>query len=92
MGDIVKTDGVLDGDPRIEGRRISVLQVADMVVSGDHTPEYVADQLDLSLAAVHEALAYYYRHPDEMDELRAKDEALKADLEDLSNAPRPPKQ
>lgn len=89
---IVKTDGVLDGDPRIEGRRISVLQVADMVLGGDHTPEFVADQLGLSLAEVHEALAYYYRHPDEMDALRAKDEATKADLEDLSNAPRRQKQ
>jgi uncharacterized protein (DUF433 family) len=92
MSEIVETDGVLDGDPRIAGRRISVLQVADMVVGGAHTPEYVADQLDLSLADVHEALAYYYRHPDEMDAIRAKDEALKADLEELSNAPRPPNQ
>jgi uncharacterized protein (DUF433 family) len=92
MSGIVRTEGVLSGDPRIEGRRISVLQVADMVVDGDHPPEYVADQLDISLADVHEALAYYYRHPDEMDELRAKDEALETDLEELSNAPRKQRQ
>ncbi|PSP71910.1 hypothetical protein BRC86_13860 [Halobacteriales archaeon QS_3_64_16] len=87
MSDVVTTESVLDGTPRLDGHRISALQIADMVVDSARTPEYVADQLDLSLANTHEPLAYYYRHPDEMDALRAKDEALKAELDELSNAP-----
>lgn len=82
---IVKTDDVLGGDPRIEGRRVSVLQIADLVL-GDHAPEDVADQLDLSLADVHEAMAYYYTHPDEMRALR-RDEDLEAELRERSDAP-----
>lgn len=86
---VVKTPEVLGGDPRLEGHRISVLQVADLVVA-DHSAETVADQLGLSLAEVHEAMAYYYSHPDEMDELRARDEELEAELADRSDAPRKP--
>lgn len=83
---VVTTDDVLGGDPRLEGRRITVLQVADLVLD-DHAPEYVADQLDLSLADVHEAMAYYYNHPDEMRELRREDENLEAELRERSDAP-----
>lgn len=37
---------------------------------GGHTPAYTADQFDISLAEVHEALSYYYAHFDEMREDR----------------------
>lgn len=57
MPEIVTTENVLGGEPRLEGRRISVLQVADMVLDAGRSPEYVADQLGISLAAVHTALA-----------------------------------
>jgi uncharacterized protein (DUF433 family) len=81
MVDIVSTDGVLGGKPRLAGRRISVLQVAEMVLDDTLAPEAVADQLDCTLAEVHAALTYYYEHPAEMDELRehrtARDEALR---------------
>lgn len=86
---VVKTPEILGGDPRLEGHRISVLQVADLVLA-DHSPETVADQLGLSLAEVHEAMAYYYSHPEEMDELRARDEELEAELAGRSEAPRKP--
>lgn len=85
---IVKTPGVLAGEPRLEGRRISVLQIADMVLDGGHQPEYVADQLDVPLAEVHEALAYYYNHPDEMDDLRAAHAEFEEKLRELSDAPK----
>lgn len=74
---IVATEDLMGGEPRLEGRRITVLQVAVPVTEG-HEPEYVADQLDLSLGEVHEALAYFYNHPEEMDALREK----YVDLED----------
>jgi len=66
---IVSDDAVLHGQPRIEGTRVGVLHVYDMVVSGAE-PAEVADSLDLSLGRVYEALAYYYDNPEEMRTLR----------------------
>lgn len=87
MVDIVRTDGVLGGKPRLEGRRISILQIADMVLEADLSPEYVADQLGISLAEVHAALAYYYEHPDEMDEIRERNEQLDKKLRERAVTP-----
>ncbi|WP_254543673.1 DUF433 domain-containing protein [Halomarina pelagica] len=86
---VVSTPNVLGGDPRLEGRRISVLQVADLVLAG-HGPEHVADQLGITLAEVHEAMAYYYNHPDQMEAVREAYEDLEADLAERSNAPHAP--
>ena len=62
MVEIVRAEGVLGGAPRIEGTRVGVLHVYELVV-GDNPPANVADQLDRSLAEVHSALAYYHEHP-----------------------------
>lgn len=87
MVDIVRTEGVLGGEPRLEGHRISVLQVADMVLDAGHPPEYVADQLSLTLAEVHAALSYYYENPDEMEALRARHAELEEQLADRASTP-----
>lgn len=92
MSEIVRTEGVLGGEPRLAGHRISVLQVADMVIKGDRSPEYVADQLDLSLADVHTALAYYYDNPEEMDAIRRRHRELDEELQAASSAPEPAEQ
>lgn len=70
MDGIVSTDDTLGGEPRLEGRRVSVRQIAEMVIDGGTSPATVADQLDLSLAEVHLALAYHYDNPDEMAAVR----------------------
>lgn len=70
MAKIVRTDAILGGEPRIEGTRIGVLHVYELVVEGDHEPAVVADQLDLSLGEVYSALAYYHEHPEEMRDVR----------------------
>lgn len=92
MSEIVRTDGVLGGEPRLAGHRISIVQVADMVIKGDHSPEYVADQLNLTLADVHTALAYYYGNPEEMDAVRRRHRELDAELDAISSAPEPAEQ
>jgi len=89
MPDIVRTEDVLSGKPRIDGRRISVLQIADMILEADHSPAFVADQLSLSLAEVHTALAYYYGNPDEMEEIRKRHEELETKLAERSLPPDP---
>jgi uncharacterized protein (DUF433 family) len=66
---IVREETILGGDPRIDGARIAVHHVYEPAIDGGHAPADVADQLDLSLGDVHEALAYYYNHPEEMREV-----------------------
>lgn len=65
---ITRDEDILGGEPRIEGTRVGVRHVATKVIDGDRSPAYVADQLDVSLASVYGALAYYY---DNLEELRA---------------------
>lgn len=70
MDGIVKTDGVMGGQPRIEGRRISVLQIYEWVNEEGMSPETVSSEFDLSLADVHLALSYYYDNVDGMEDRR----------------------
>ncbi|WP_227379106.1 DUF433 domain-containing protein [Haladaptatus halobius] len=53
---ITRDDDVLGGEPRIEGTRIGVRPIVARVIDTSQSPVYVADQLDLALAEVFEAL------------------------------------
>ncbi len=84
---IVRTPGVVGGEPRIADRRI---RVRDIVAARDlrgHSPEEIAGSVypDLTLAQVYAALAYYEDHRDEIDQT-AVSEASKA-AEFLSKHP-----
>jgi uncharacterized protein (DUF433 family) len=68
---IVSDEDVMGGEPRIEGRRITVRQVAEWVEDRGLDARTVADRHDLDVAAVYRALAYYHEHPEEMAEVRA---------------------
>lgn len=70
MEGIVKTPDVMGGEPRLDGRRISVRQIVELVIDGGNAPADVADQLDISLSEVHLALAYHYANPEEMAAIR----------------------
>lgn len=76
MEGIVATDDVMGGEPRLEGRRIAVRQIAALVIDGGDPPAEVADQLDISLSEVHLALAYYYDNPEEMADVRERHHKL----------------
>lgn len=87
---IVATDDVMGGEPRIEGRRITVLQVADLVEGSGLSAQSVADRYDLDVADVYQALVYYHEHPSEMAEIRRKrqravDDALDAGMVSLAD-------
>lgn len=73
---IVKTDGVLGGDPRIEGHRIGVFHVYQRYVDGGDTPEEIATSYEITVAAVHAALAYAFSNTDEMREIEARNREL----------------
>lgn len=58
------------GVARVEGTRITVIDVYKHVVEFGKDPATVSDEFDISMGEVHEALAYYYNHPDEMQKER----------------------
>lgn len=80
MSDIVSTDDVLGGAPRIAGRRIGVHHVAGRVIDAGEPPERVAAEYDLDLADVHRALVYYYDHPEEMRRVRRERSTVPEEL------------
>lgn len=85
---ITRDEGVLGGEPRIEGTRIGVRHVAARVIDGGRSPAHVADQFDISLSAVYEALSYYYSHIEEMRELERENGAAFDRVRDRSLKPK----
>lgn len=63
---IVRDEDVMDGEPRIEGRRVTVLRIKELVEERGLPAVDVADMHDLDVADVYAALTYYYEHPEEM--------------------------
>ncbi len=91
MDGIVRTPDVLGGEPRLEGRRISVRQIAELVVDGGTPVGEVADQLEIPRSDIHRALAYYYENPEEMAEMRERRrEALATLREEAIEPPETP--
>jgi uncharacterized protein (DUF433 family) len=72
---IVETADVLGGDSRIEGTRIGVGHVYQRYVDGGDSPEAVAASYELSVAAVHAALAYAFGNPRQMREIEVQNRA-----------------
>jgi Protein of unknown function (DUF433). len=90
MATIVATPDTLNGEPRIAETRIGVLDIAELVLDGGYTPADTADQLDLEVAAVYHALAYYHDHAERMRELRREQRDTEAAL--AQEALQPPTQ
>ena len=57
---IARSPGICDGRPRIDGTRISVMQIAVWHKMGMKPEEIVAEIPHLTLGQVYAALAYYY--------------------------------
>lgn len=72
----IVVDDVLGGEPRIRGRRISVLYIYDRVEGRGLEPRTVADRHDLDVADVYHGLAYYHDNPDEMRTVRQRREEI----------------
>jgi len=62
MTSIVRDDDIRSGSPRIEGTRITVLDVKRRVVDNDEDPHVVAGEYGLSAGDIFYALSYYYDH------------------------------
>jgi uncharacterized protein (DUF433 family) len=89
MDGIVRSEDVMGGEPRLEGRRVSVRQIAELVIDGGTSPAHVADQLDVPRSDVHLALAYHYANPEEMARVRERHrEAMRNAREHAISPPR----
>ncbi|MFC5367925.1 DUF433 domain-containing protein [Salinirubrum litoreum] len=84
---IVRDDGVLGGEPRIDGTRIGVRHIVGRIVDGEQSPASVADNLEISLAAVHEALSYYEDNTEEIRALEAESRAAFDRIDGLEPKP-----
>ena len=82
MREIVRTDDVLGGDPRLERTRVGVVHVKERIDAGDEAAQIAADY-DIGLADVFAALAYYYDNPDVMDGVERRRESF---VEEISLA------
>ena len=64
---IEQTNHVRGGKPRLAGTRLAVADIVIMNLRLGMAPEQIADKHQVSLAAVHAALAYYYDHRADID-------------------------
>ena len=87
MSKIVSTDGVMGGQPRIEGRRISVVQIVEWIQEEGMEPETVTTEFDLDLADVYRALTYYYDNVDELRTYRERRERRRRESADQHPSP-----
>lgn len=87
---IVHDEAVLGGEPHVEGTRVGVRHVAEGVVDRGRSPAHVADQLDLSLAEVYEALSYYYANVEEIRDAERENEVAAERARDGSLKPKEP--
>lgn len=67
---VARIEQDLLSEPHVSGRRISVLQIYELVEEAHETPRAVADRYDLDVADIYHALAYYYDHPRQMANVR----------------------
>jgi uncharacterized protein (DUF433 family) len=60
MTEIVRDDEIRSGQPRLDGTRITVLDLKRRVIDAGDDPHVVAGEYDIELADLFRALAYYY--------------------------------
>ncbi len=87
---ITREEDVLGGEPRIEGTRVGVRHVVARVIDGNQSPAYVADQLDLSLSNIYDALSYYYSNIEEIREFRHENDDAFDRMREQSLKPKEP--
>lgn len=75
MAAIVRDEAIRSGDPRIEGTRITVLDVKRRIIDNEEDPHLVAGEYDVSMADLFRALTYYYEHREELEAVERAAEA-----------------
>jgi uncharacterized protein (DUF433 family) len=65
---IVRKSGVCGGSPIIDGTRITVRLIAQLVKTGSSAEEILASYPHLSFAQIHDAISYYFDHREEIEQ------------------------
>ncbi|MEW6067207.1 MAG: DUF433 domain-containing protein [Nitrospirota bacterium] len=65
---IVRKSGVCGGSPIIDGTRITVRLIAQLVKTGSSAEDILASYPHLSLAQIHDAISYYFDHRIEIEQ------------------------
>ncbi len=73
---IQTTPEIASGKPRVAGHRITVQDIAIWHERLGRSPDEIAAEYDLPLAAVYAALAYYFDHRVEIDQAIAEGQAF----------------
>ena len=76
--------GIRGGKPCIAGTRIAVSDVVLMHLRLGQSLEQIAGHYDISLAALHAAMAYYYDHQAETDQSMQEEDATIQALREAS--------
>jgi len=71
---------VLNGKPKIVGRRVSVQHVVVWHEKMGKSVDEIATEFDLSLAEIHAALSYYFDHREKIDADIKNDQAIIKEL------------
>lgn len=74
LSHMIRSAGVLRGQPHIDDQRISVLMLLDYSESGASINEILGGYPTLSISALLDALSDGYDHPVEMDSWRERQE------------------
>jgi uncharacterized protein (DUF433 family) len=65
---IVRKSGVCGGSSIIDGSRITVRLIAQLVKTGSSAEEILASYPHLSPAQIHDAISYYFDHREEIEQ------------------------
>lgn len=81
---IVKTPDILHGKPRIEGTRIGVLEIGELVRRQGWDLDEITSEFDLDVTETEAVLEYCDAHPELMETLRVQHEADRRAIRDQS--------
>lgn len=81
---VTADESEIHDEPHIRDSRVTVRHIHERVEGRGLRPETVAERLNLDLADVYEALAYYHRHLAEMHDVEQRRERLAETAEEMT--------
>jgi uncharacterized protein (DUF433 family) len=82
MREVVADEDVLGGAPRLDGTRIGVHHVYRQYQAGASPESIASNYEDVSVADVHNALAFAFDHPETVREIEAEERDAIAEIRD----------
>lgn len=81
----IVVDDLMDGEPRLDGTRVTVRRIRALAEERGLAAQEVAEELEVSVADVYDALRYYHENREQMAAVeRRRDEAVEDAFGDRS--------